>query len=92
MVELILNLLLRDRLAFVFYVKVKSISDKSESLGFSMIGSSIAGKFLIFFILIEINDLIIYLVLDGIVLFDEFTMTLNDFFTEIVVHFAELDF
>lgn len=78
-------------LAFVFDVKVITLSDEGKSLGFAMIGSSIAGELLIVFTFFQVNDLIIHLVFDGVVFFDKFAMAFDDFFTKIVVHFVEYD-
>jgi hypothetical protein len=79
-------------LAFVLDVKVITLSNEGKSLGFAMIGTTIAGYLLIFFTFFQVDDLIIHLVFDGVVFFDKFAMAFDDFFTEIFVHLVEYDF
>lgn len=73
-------------LILVLNIKVKSFSDKCKSLTDTTVGFPIISNFLIVFVIPEINNLIIHLALDRIVFFYEFSLSSNNFLTEIIVH------
>jgi hypothetical protein len=77
-------------LVFVFDIEIKSFPNKSESLADSTIWSPTVGDVVIVFIVPQVYDLVVHLVLKSVVFLDVLAMTFDYFFTEILIHFAKL--